>query len=671
MGGLFETSTLDGDLKNRYSNIEVLDYNVYGVTHKCKDNKSGKIVAVRIINKKYLEKICGTKNLNNCLYKVRKGIEYMKKLDGDYSLHVIKVKETEDSFYILTDVWDLTLEKYLLNNKKGLEIEEIKKIFKKLNVALRRMVDNRIIHENLKLNNILIKNDNNKIIPLLSDYGSKATLDQKLSIMQSTSQYSAPELLKGDKYNYKVDLWSIGVILYRLYYNEFPYDGDSQEIIFNEIKNKRYIKRCGDNYFNDLIKGCLTIDPYDRMTWNEYFNHRFWEDEDDYNSEDEKNDNKNDKNKEYKYLYQRKRDPNKKYYNVFYSVKGNEDKHDNDNKENLEDLKKIEIEVDKNDDNKSIDNLIYQELTKRVQTNDLRKLILYGCDLENIDLIKFINAENLLELDLSRNEINNIEPLSVANYPKLITLNLSHNNINNIEPLAKVSFANLRNLILTHNLINDIEPLSKVPFYNLDKLKLTNNKIEDIQVLTKVPFIYLTYLDLKNNKIGESSQALSAIAIGNLKYLDLSHNSIKSIEGLNSIKYRNLVSLDLGDNDISNIDLLKDVYFKNISRLSLYDNNISDGYVFSKIPFRYLNELNLSYNKIESVDFINYMVFQNLEKLDLNGNNIKDLTPLDNTNLYGLKEFYIKNNKLKENKGNDRILNKLRIKYKDLKVVDN
>ena len=111
MGGIFETSSLDEDLKNNYNNIEVLDYNGYEVTHKCKENNSGKILAVKIINKKYLERICGTKNVNYCLNMIRKGIEYMKKMEGDYSLHLIQIMETEDSFFILTDIWDLTLEK--------------------------------------------------------------------------------------------------------------------------------------------------------------------------------------------------------------------------------------------------------------------------------------------------------------------------------------------------------------------------------------------------------------------------------------------------------------------------------------------------------------------------------------------------------------------------------
>ena len=97
------------------------------------------------------------------------------------------------------------------------------------------MEENSIIHGNLKLNNILIKNNKNDLIPMLSDYGKKASLDERLNIMQSTTHYSAPELLMGEEYDYKVDLWSIGIILYQLYFNEFPYDGETQVSFFNDI----------------------------------------------------------------------------------------------------------------------------------------------------------------------------------------------------------------------------------------------------------------------------------------------------------------------------------------------------------------------------------------------------------------------------------------------------
>ena len=694
MGGLFETSTLKGDLKNTYNKTEILDYNVYGVTHKSKEAKTNQMVAIKIINKKYLERICGNKNLEDCLENIRHEIGCLKIMEGEYSIHLIESTETNDFFYLVMDLWDLNLEKYLKNSKKGLPIEEIRNLFKKLNIAFKRMFDKNIIHGNLKLENILLKNENGKNTPFLSDYGKKAALDDRLTIMQSTTHYSAPELLIGDDYDYKVDLWSIGVILYRLYFNEFPFNGDTQVSIFNDIKKKKKLKKSDNYYFDDLIKKLLVVDSNYRISWEKYFNHKFWKydqdnsqklDENNLYEEVEEDESETDENnkwkRESKYRSKLLKNSKNKLFNIYYCVQDNDliqnDKSNKNNKNkiiknNLQDLKKIEIMEEEGNNEISTNNLIFNEINKKVLLDNLIKLVLYGCNLENLDIIKILNPINLLELDLSHNNINNIEDISFASFEKLITLNLSNNNIINIDPLINVPFRNLKNLYLSNNIISDLEVLSLVPFRNLDKLKISGNKIKDISIFTKVPFINLTFLELKNNKIKDISNTLGFISISNLIYLDLSHNLIKAIEGLNAIQFQKLITLDIGNNEICNIDLLSDVYFKDLKKLNLYDNKIENVDVFGKVPFKGLKELNLSYNKIKNVDIINFMIFENLNKLDLNGNEISDLKYLKQSiKLKELKELLLKNNKLKEKEENKSILKNLKNKYKNLNLVYN
>ena len=700
MGGLFETSILLGDLKNNYTKQEVLDYNAYGIIHKCKEAKTNQMVALKIINKKYLERICGNKNLEDCYESVRHEINCLKLMDGEYSIHLIEESEINEYIYIVMDLWDSNLEKYL-KSKNNLTIEEIKTLFKKLNIAFKRMFDKNIIHGNLKLDNILIKFEKGIISPFLSDYGKKAALDDRLTIMQSSTHYSAPELLIGDDYDYKVDLWSIGIILYRLYFNEFPFNGDTQVAIFNDIKRKKHLKKSDNFYFDDLIKKLLIFDPNYRMTWEKYFSHKFWKyDEQENNSvldennlyedievEDSRDSSDSDSEKnsnwkrESKYRSQRLKNKNLSYksYSIYYCLTSNNknnneiNKNNNINKSpniNLKDMKKIEIEIENNRIEEPIDNLIYKEIVKKIKLDKLTKLILYGCNLNNIDILTKLNPVNLLELDLSHNNINNLDDISSTSFDKLITLNLSYNKLSNLESLIDAPFIYLKNLNLSNNILYDIESLALVPFPELDRLKLSGNKIRDISVLTKVPFINCTYLELKNNKISEISNALSFISITNLLYLDLSHNYIKSIEGLNSSQFQKLITLNLGNNQISNIDLLKEVNFYDLNKLDLYDNNIEDVSIFGQVPFIKLKELNLSYNKIKNIDIINFMVFENLSKIDLNGNEISDLKPLNLSNkLKELKVLQLKNNKLKSNEENEIILRNIKNQYKELKII--
>ena len=76
-------------------------------------------------------------------------------------------------------------------------------------------------HRDLKPENILVKykneNDKNNFIIKLSDYGEAKGLTMTKSAFSSknisTSYYMAPEILNGESYNLKCDLWSFGVII--------------------------------------------------------------------------------------------------------------------------------------------------------------------------------------------------------------------------------------------------------------------------------------------------------------------------------------------------------------------------------------------------------------------------------------------------------------------------
>ena len=46
----------------------------------------------------------------------------------------------------------------------------------------------------------------------------------------------APEILEGEEYNNKCDLWSLSVIIYQLYTKKIPYSGQFDKIILNQIK---------------------------------------------------------------------------------------------------------------------------------------------------------------------------------------------------------------------------------------------------------------------------------------------------------------------------------------------------------------------------------------------------------------------------------------------------
>lgn len=83
--------------------------------------------------------------------------------------------------------------------------------------------------------------------------------------------YMAPEIIHGDSYDARVDIWSTGVITYILLCGRPPYKGKTREEIFNCIKHQPLAfegatwAKISDEA-KDFIRHALAKEPADRAT---------------------------------------------------------------------------------------------------------------------------------------------------------------------------------------------------------------------------------------------------------------------------------------------------------------------------------------------------------------------------------------------------------------------
>lgn len=85
--------------------------------------------------------------------------------------------------------------------------------------ALKTIHAKQIIHRDLKPENILLKKVNNAIVCKVGDFGLSRALKNSREFAKTfagSPLYMAPELVKGLKYNKKVDIWSLGCIIHEL-----------------------------------------------------------------------------------------------------------------------------------------------------------------------------------------------------------------------------------------------------------------------------------------------------------------------------------------------------------------------------------------------------------------------------------------------------------------------
>ena len=108
-------------------------------------------------------------------------------------------------------------------------------------LALNYMHVQNVTHRDLKLENIMCTNsDLNDFNIKLTDFGFSCFFDPKakLSLCLGSPLYMSPELHREEKYDQRVDVWSLGCIAYILLLGKPPYEGRDETEMIENIKYK-------------------------------------------------------------------------------------------------------------------------------------------------------------------------------------------------------------------------------------------------------------------------------------------------------------------------------------------------------------------------------------------------------------------------------------------------
>jgi len=158
-------------------------------------------------------------------------------------------ENVNNTMYLITDYEEgITLKEYLAKRKethKGkIDNQEIKTLANGLLSGLEHIHNVKIYHQDIKLENILIRHDHT---PLLLDFGASIILydkKRKKHFNATTPRYAAPEqveLSQPPQINETSDIYALGVLLYKLVTDEFPPKASDRLKALDEGKEDPYI----------------------------------------------------------------------------------------------------------------------------------------------------------------------------------------------------------------------------------------------------------------------------------------------------------------------------------------------------------------------------------------------------------------------------------------------
>ena len=256
----------------KYKKETPISEGLTGSVYKGFNNETKEKVAIKIISKNN-KKI----SQDRLKHYINEEVNTMKKCESENSVKLLDFFEEDDNYFIIMELCDKSLFAYL-RNRRTFSPQEIYEIFSGLNKTFKIMCENKISHRDIKLENILIKyidEGKTKFIPKLCDYGFSKQIEQESKNTKvGTKSTIAPEVYFKGIYGPEADLWSIGVILYLCNFKDYPYNYKNLGQI---MKNNKLEYKKPDNYFlADLIDRLLVVDPKNRMTWEQYFNHPFF-----------------------------------------------------------------------------------------------------------------------------------------------------------------------------------------------------------------------------------------------------------------------------------------------------------------------------------------------------------------------------------------------------------
>lgn len=245
-------------LINRYEIIMKIGSGGMADVYKAKDHVLNRLVAIKVLKQEYSTDATFVK-------KFRVEAQSAAGLSHPNIVNVYDVGEDDGVYFIVMElVQGITLKNYI-DMKGKLDIREALNISVQIASGLSAAHENRIIHRDIKPQNIIMSRDGKVKV---TDFGIAKVADSTTvtTTAAGTVHYISPEQARGGYSDERSDIYSLGITMYEMVTGRVPFEGETNVAVAlmhiqSEITPPRQLEPSIPVSFEKIILKCTQKKP--------------------------------------------------------------------------------------------------------------------------------------------------------------------------------------------------------------------------------------------------------------------------------------------------------------------------------------------------------------------------------------------------------------------------